>query len=275
MIRPVVFIDSGIGGLPYCRDFLEKNHNEEIFFIADREHFPLGPRKKEEVAEILISLTEKLLKKTEPKIIVLACNTATVSALDTLRQRFPGIPFVGTVPAIKPAALATKTGIVGVLGTERTIEDPISRRIVKEVNPACRIFAVAAPDLVEFIEHHLEKAGDKEKTEIVKKYTGVFRGEGADTLVLGCTHFLHLLDIFRREADSSITIFESLDGITKRVEFLLDENGGALRAKKTSRAQGDSGPSHKLIITGNEIPDSHWITRAKTHGFNLCLFDNL
>jgi len=250
MNNPIIFIDSGIGGLPYCKDFFEKNPREQVCYIADRQHFPLGPRKKEEVEAIMVSLTEKLLKKLNPKIIVLACNTATVSALESLRLSFPGILFVGTVPAIKPAALSTKTGIVGVLGTERTIEDPINYQIVKEIKKDCRIFAVAAPDLVEFVEHNIETADEKQKTEIVKKYIGIFIKEGADTIVLGCTHFLHLLDIFKREAFlfGSVAIFESLDGITKRIEFLLDENDGALRTKNNSI------PEQNLFFTGEVSP---------------------
>ena len=240
-------------------DFHRKNPLEQVCFIADTEHFPLGPRKKEEVAQIMVSLTEKLLKKLNPKIIVLACNTATVSAIETLRVRFPDIPFVGTVPAIKPAALATKTGIVGVLGTERTVEDPVSQQILADTNRNCRIFSVAAPDLVEFVEHRLNNAGENEKAAIVKKYINIFRAEGADTLVLGCTHFLHLLDIFRTEAAPSIRIFESLDGITKRVEFLLDENNQALREVKTDE---EKKLTHRLIITGGEPHASHWIFGA-------------
>jgi len=271
MTSPVVFIDSGIGGLPYCRDFLDKNPHEEVCYVADRQHFPLGPRKKEEIETILISLTEKLLKFLMPKIIVLACNTATVSALDLLRRRFPGILFVGTVPAIKPAALATKTGIVGVLGTERTIEDPINYQIVKDVRNDCRIFAVAAPDLVEFVEHHIDTSSETQKTEIVKKYINFFINEGADTIVLGCTHFLHLLDIFKREAAlyGSVTIFESLDGIVKRIEFLLDDNNGALRAKNNHV------PERRLYITGTcgeassgaEPSEAIWQKFSKDHNF--------
>ena len=266
MPKPIVFIDSGIGGLPYCKDFMGKNPQEEICFIADRQNFPYGPRSKDEVTNILISLTEKILKKFEPKIIVLACNTATVSALDILRRHFPDIPFVGTVPAIKPASNASKTGKIGLLGTERTIEDPYNQEIINNIGTGCEIIAIAAPDLVEFIEHRLEKADGAEKEKIVKKYIDLFRSKNADTLVLGCTHFLHLIDEFRRESSfvPSLMIFESMDGITKRIEYLLDE-------KKLRAGEENAKPSHKLIITGNEKPDSHWIFHAQTPGFGLSL----
>ena len=260
--RPVLFLDSGVGGIPYCRHFLERNPQETVYYLADREHFPYGPRAKEEITAILISLTEKLLNKTDPKIAVLACNTASVSALAALLERFPKLPFVGTVPAIKPAAEASTNRKVGVLGTERTIKDICGLNLE---DSQCEIFGIAAPELVEFVEQSFDKTNEEEKIEIVKKYTDPFRAEDIDTLVLGCTHFLFLIEEFRREAAPRIKIFDSLDGITKRIEFLLNENNGVLRAGK------ESPPERKLLLTGTQPPDSFWKNRAREYNFNLCL----
>ena len=267
--RPILFIDSGIGGLPYCNDFVKRNQREEICYLADRANFPYGQHSKDELSSILITLTEKLLKKINPKIIVLACNSATVSAIEPLRRHFPGVPFVGTVPAIKPAANASKLGKVGVLGTARTIEDPYNQNLADECEKKCEIIGVAAPDLVNFVEERFDTADEKEKREIVKKYIDIFRAEGADTLVLGCTHFLFLLDEFQKEASPFITIFNSLDGITKRIEYLLDENSGALRAKQSFQ------PANRLILTGTEPANALWETRAKALSFDLYLLDTL
>jgi len=271
--RPILFIDSGIGGLPYCRDFIAKNPQEEVCYLADRQNFPYGPRGKDELSSILISLMEKLLITINPKIIVLACNTATVSALEPLRQHFPKIPFVGTVPAIKPAASASKTGKVGVLGTARTIEDPYNQNLAKDCeNDGINHFeisGIAAPELVEFVEQRFDKADQKEKTEIVKKYIELFSAQGADTLVLGCTHFLYLLEEFQREASPSIKVFDSLEGVTKRIEYLLDEKDGQLRAET------DFQPVPWLLLTGAEPADSSWQNRSSELGFALCMLDTL
>ena len=271
--RPILFIDSGIGGLPYCRDFLKSNRREEVCYAADRANFPYGQHSKDELSSILISLTKKLLIKVNPKIVVLACNSATVSAIEPLRKHFPGVPFVGTVPAIKPASNYSKRGKVGVLGTTRTIEDPYNQNLAYECEKKCEIIGVAAPDLVEFVEKRLDsfdkkdKIVKKEKKEIVKKYIYIFRAEGADCLVLGCTHFLYLLKEFKKYAFPFIKIFSSLNGVTKRIESLLDANSGALRADKKSR------PVNKLILTGNEPADDGWKNRAKKLGFDLYLLD--
>ena len=267
--RPVVYIDSGLGGIPYCRDFLKRNPNEGICYIADRENFPYGPREKEELTCILTELTEKLLKTVNPKIIVLACNTASVCALSSLRQSFPHIPFVGTVPAIKPAANACKNGKIGVLGTARTIEDIRSLNIADVSENRCEIFGKPAPELVLFIEQRFEEADEKEKKETVKKYIETFRAVGVDTLVLGCTHFLYLLDEFRREASPFIKVFDSLDGITKRIEFLLDENNFTLRAEK------DLERENCIFLTGTQPADSAWQKRAQAMGFKLSLLSEI
>ena len=264
--RPVLFIDSGIGGLPYCMDFIKNNPQEDAYYFADRENFPYGSRSKEDLISILTAHIEKSTKTIDPKIAVLACNSATVSALESLRKSFPQIPFVGTVPAIKPAANASRSKKVGVLGTARTIDDPYNQNLA---NGDCEIIGIAAPDLVEFIEQRFEKAGKNEKTEIVKKYIDPFRAGNVDTIVLGCTHFLFLLEDFRREAAPSIKVFDSIDGITKRIEFLLDEKDGALRAEK------DCGAEYRLYITGGEKENSLWNERAKRFGFNLLFFDEL
>jgi glutamate racemase len=262
--RPVLFLDSGVGGIPYCCDFIKRNPKEIVYYLADRENFPYGPREKEEIAAILISLTAKLITKIDPKLAVLACNTASISALQPLRKTFPNLPFVGTVPALKPAAQASKCGKIGVLATERTIND-IPNLHLETGN--CEIIGIAAPELVEFIEQSFDKASRSEKAETVKKYIDLFREKGVDSLVLGCTHFLYLHDEFLQCAQPGINIFDSLEGITKRIEYLLNENSSALRADNTQ--------SCNLVLTGTQPPDAFWKTRAETLKFNLCLIDNL
>ena len=262
--RPVLYLDSGIGGIPYCRYFTERNPNETVHYLADRKNFPYGPRKREELIGLLTSLIQKLIDSLNPKIAVVACNTATVSALEALRQNFPGFPFVGTVPAVKPAIKETKTGKVGVIATERTINDPCIRQLA---SGACEVVGIAAPDLVAFVEQRFAKADEKEKSEIVKKYIRLFSDAGADCIVLGCTHFLFLKDEFVREGAPNIKIIDSVDGVTRRAEFLLDENSGALRAGSKTKEQC------KFLITGSQAADASWQGWAGYLGFPLSLFD--
>ncbi|MCL2184785.1 MAG: glutamate racemase [Treponema sp.] len=268
--KPVLFIDSGIGGLPYCIDFLKKNPDEEICYLADTQNFPYGSRTKDEISAIMIDLTEKLIKIFDPKIIVLACNTATIAALSNLREYFKDtqILFVGTVPALKPAAEKSRNKKIGVLATKQTIGGLVYSNIAAEA--ACSIFGLAAPDLVEFVEHKIETASEQEKIEIVRKYITEFRSKGVDSLVLGCTHFLYLLDEFKHEASDKgtealhIEVFDSIAGVTKRIEFLLDEN------EKTLRAEKDRKPSN-LLLTTSVTDDVSWQKRARDLNFKLSL----
>jgi glutamate racemase len=260
--RPLLFLDSGIGGIPYCRHFVSRNPLETVCYLADRRHFPYGTKKQEELIDILITLLEKLVKTLNPKIIVLACNTATVSALTELRRHFPKHLFVGTVPAIKPAMQAGKTGMVGVLGTERTINDPYINDLA---GGGCRITGIAAPELVEFVEQKIFLAGKEEKEQMAEKYIQIFRSAGADTLVLGCTHFLFLQDEFKQKASPFIKGFDSMEGITHRIESLLDDKEGALRAHDSSQ--------NKILLSGTEAPESSWENLAQDMRFSLSLLD--
>jgi glutamate racemase len=266
--RPVLFLDSGIGGIPYCRYFHGRNPGERLVYLADRLHFPYGKRERAELAAIVTALMERLVRAVDPKIAVLACNTATVSALDPLRERFPLLPFVGTVPAVKPAALASKTGKVGVLGTERTIEEPYIRRLAAEYGGA-EICAIAAPELVEFVERRFLLAGAEEKREAVRKYLDRFRAAGVDAITLGCTHFLFLLEEFRREAAPGIAVFDSVEGIARRVESLLD---GELRRGPDGTVSSDAA-TNRLLVTGPESPEPRWRQWAERLNFRLSLLE--
>ncbi|MDR2479797.1 MAG: glutamate racemase [Treponema sp.] len=268
--RPVLFLDSGIGGIPYCRYFLGRNPGERVVYLADRQHFPYGRRDRNELTAILTALVEKVIAAWNPKIAVLACNTATVSALAALREYFPGLPFVGTVPALKPAALASKTGKVGVLGTERTIEDSYIRVLAAQ-NGIDDLRGIAAPALVEFVEHRLDAAGEDEKLEMARQYLRPFRDAGVDALVLGCTHFLFLLDEFRREARPDIAVFESIDGITRRIETLLgdiDRDASCAASGGAAQQAAEQGRS-RLLLTGSAVPEDSWRQWACRLDFDL------
>jgi glutamate racemase len=274
--RPILFLDSGIGGIPYCRRFLLRNPNEPVIYAADRAFFPYGKREQADLARIVTDLVKNIRAVAEPKIAVVACNTATVSALPVLRKTFPDLPFVGTVPAVKPAVTESRSGVVGVLGTERTIQDPYIAGLAEKYGNNCRIRGIAAPELVDFIEYQYSRAGEGEKREMVLSYINKFRAAGIDAIVLGCTHFLFLLDEFRREAGPDMRIYDSLEGISRRVEQLLDKDGKKLRAGeggfgvKTAGEEKKRVPGgHLFLITGETEPEASWSYWADQLGFRL------
>jgi len=261
--RPVLFLDSGIGGIPYCRYFQRRNPSQSIVYLADRLHFPYGKRDKEELAAIVIALVERVIKMVDPKIVALACNTATLAALSPLRERFPALHFVGTVPAVKPASLASEAGKIGVLGTELTIKESYIRELAAQYGGS-EITGIAAPELVEFVEERLDSALPEEKREMVRRYLNRFRAAGVDAIVLGCTHFLFLEDDFKQEAAPDITVFESLEGIARRIESLLGD---------TSPEDAASAAENRLLLTGTAAPEPSWIAWAERLGFSLALLE--
>jgi glutamate racemase len=267
MDNPILFIDSGIGGIPYCSHFLRRNPGARIVYAADRLHFPYGKFEKTELTEILKGLVGRLVNLIDPKIVALACNTATIAALAELRECFPELPFVGTVPAIKPAALASKTGKIGVLGTELTINQPYIRELASQFGNG-ELHGIAAPELVEFVEGRFNSASSGEKREAALTYLNRFRAAGVDTLVLGCTHFLFLLDEFQREAAPDITVFDSVTGISRRIESLLEE-----QAEKSPGVT--SGSVNRILLTGPAAPEPSWVSLAERLGFSLSLLDAL
>ena len=257
--RPVLFVDSGIGGIPYAHFFFSRNRGERLVYIADTANFPYGPKPKEMLVGLVLGLVGRLVSKYDPKILVIACNTASVSALSALRESFTNIPIVGTVPAIKSAVLASRNRRIGVLGTQRTLEDPYIDGLVSQYGADCEIVREAAAGLVDFAEHRWLTADNRERLDAVKPWVEKFRQKGADALVLACTHFLLLLDEVRNAAGNDLQVFDSIDGVSRRIEFILDENG--LRS-----GLAEAG-APLLELTGEAVSAGHWQGIAGHFGF--------
>jgi glutamate racemase len=258
--RPVLFLDSGVGGLPYLRFFGDRNPRESLVYAADRRNFPYGSRERGELISLLTGLVRELEARFNPKLVAVVCNTASVSALDPLRERFPRFPWVGTVPAVKSAVTASRNRHIAVLGTARTVEDPYIGELIRRYGPDCAVSLLAAPELVEFVEYRHALAGAAERRAAVEPYIRLLREKGVDALVLGCTHFLFLADEFRATAGADMGVYDSLEGVSRRIEALLDEK--ALGARE---GRGD----RLLFLTGNGEPGAAWGELAARFGLEL------
>ena len=265
--RPILFLDTGVGSIPYCRHFLKRNPGESVVCLADREHFPYGMREKDALAEILIELMARIIRIIDPKIVVIACNTATIAGLDVLRKNYPQLPFVGTVPAVKPAVLGSKTGKIGVLGSKLTVNQPYIRNLAAQFGGG-EIFGIAAPELIEFVEFRFLSASDEEKRATARSYIDRFRAAGVDALVLGCTHFLFLLEEFRAEASPDIGMYDSIEGISQRVESLIKT---IAEQPSAEQQPADTTVRNRLILTGPDAPQPSWASWADRLGFSLSL----
>ncbi|MDR0377919.1 MAG: glutamate racemase [Spirochaetaceae bacterium] len=270
--RPILFLDSGMGGLPYYRHFYHRNPDEFLIYIADRANFPYGPKSKDELTAALTALVSALREAFRPKLAALVCNAASVSALPVLRETFPDIPFVGTVPAVKPAALGSVSRRIGVVGTERTVAELNTPEFAARYG-GCAVITLAAPKLVDWVEYRYTGAAAEERRRVVAPYVDYFRNQGADALVLGCTHFLFLLDEFTSAARPGMKVYDSMEGVSRRIEALLDEMG--LRAPPPAGETGPPSagkPANILMVTGPSWTDGVWRTRARQFGLELRSF---
>ncbi|MEI8092723.1 MAG: glutamate racemase [Spirochaetales bacterium] len=222
--RPVAVIDSGIGGLPYLDWLQEHLPLERFVYVADRRNFPYGEKTPQRVREAVAQLSRDLLEHYQPKLMVVACNTASVLALDHLRSVFPG-PVVGVVPAVKTAAGRTRNGRIGVLATQRTIEGGYLERLVAEFCPGRQVSCWAAGDIVTLVEDDPLKPDPEARERILSHWASVVREFGADTLVLGCTHFLHVTRELQVHLGPEVVLLDSREGVGRRVETLLDQGG--------------------------------------------------
>ena len=223
-LKPLAFLDSGIGGLPYLAHLRQSLPNAPFIYVADNRNFPYGKKTEDEVRWAAMDMTTRMLRHYDPALVVVACNTASLHALSLLRASFP-LEFVGVVPAVKPASAASRSRVVGVMATERALQGSYFDHLVEEFGNGCRIVRFAATALIQAIETDPfmeDKAG---YIRLMEEIRGHFRSQGVDTIVLGCTHFLHLnqqlLDVFGKE----FTIFDSREGVSQQTLRLLRGQG--------------------------------------------------
>ena len=248
-----IFIDSGVGGIPYMIKLLEKEPEASCVYVADTANFPYGEKSHEQVVECVIALVEKIRVQFEPKVIVVACNTMSVNALEALRSKFSDIQFVGTVPAIKLAASVSKKRRIGLLATKATCENPYNIELKNKFAADCEIVNRADPKLISFIEHNAFTASREECLEAVKPAVDFFRSENCDAVILGCTHFLNFTEVFKAACEPDIKVVDSVDGVVRHAIEVGDFKGvPPLRREGSGKpevcSEGETSPS--LFITG-------------------------
>ena len=166
-------------------------------------------------------------------MIVVACNTATAVAIKGLREKYPTIPFVGLEPAVKPAALSTKTGVIGVLATERSLQGDHFRQAEAKYGGEVKILKGVGEGFVEAVERNEEHTA--ETKALVRKAVQPLVEGGADKIVLGCTHYPFLREVIERVAGNGVDVVDSSEAVARRVATLLDENG--IRAEEGAVAE--------------------------------------
>ncbi len=222
MSKVVGFYDSGIGGLPYL-EWLKKHTSGCSFrYLAESRHFPFGIKTEPEIKAIVIESIGRFIESEHPDLVVIACNTASVTALAALRQNYP-IPFVGVVPAIKPAVALSRKKAIGLFATNKTVSQLYTQNLIDTFATGCRVSKFAMPEIVSFVEKNIFTATEDEIVKIITPAADYFKQQDVDTVILGCTHFVYLEEIFKKVLGNSISVIDSREGVGNRAISLLEK----------------------------------------------------
>lgn len=251
-LNPIGVFDSGVGGLSVLKCIREKLPNEDLLYIADSFHAPYGNRDRTYIEERSVSLTKFLLEQ-KAKVIVVACNTATAAAISTLRSMF-SVPIIGMEPGVKPAVSITKTGTIGIMATRETLNSDKFNMLISQFCGDVKIATQDCPGLVEQIEK--SDFSGKITRELVEKYVFSLLDKGADTIVLGCTHFLFIAPLIEDIIGQNIVLIDTGAAVAREVARRLQDTGLLKLGNETG--------SEYFWISGN-MSDTQGVIRHLWH----------
>lgn len=218
---PIGVFDSGVGGLSVLRHIREQLPQEDLLYVADSAHAPYGVKTPEQIQERSLLLAEFLLEQGA-KALVVACNTATAAAATLLRERF-SVPVIAMEPAVKPAVAATKTGVIGVLATSGTLQSARFAALLENHSQGVKVVTQAGLGLVECVERgELDTPATR---ELLMRYLQPILDDGADTLVLGCTHYPFLRETIAALVGDKLQLVDTGVAVARQVYRRMEENG--------------------------------------------------
>lgn len=222
--RPIGVLDSGVGGLSVLKHIHTLLPHESLIYFADSKHAPYGNKTSAQIEQRVFTIAEFLLTQGA-KALVIACNTATAAAATSLRDKyaFLGIPIIAMEPAVKPAAEATKNGIIGVLATSGTLKSAQFAALLESYGRNVQVVTQACIGLVEQIE--LGELGTPKTLQLISQYTKPLLDEGADTIVLGCTHYPFVKSAIQNTVGAHIHLIDTGAAVARQLQKKLDEQG--------------------------------------------------
>jgi len=257
----ILLFDSGMGGLTVARAVAKQIPDAHLIYSADNAGFPYGAWKEKPLVERIRRVVGALIDRSKPDLVVVACNTASTIAIADLRAHFT-VPFVGTVPAIKPAAAQTKSGIIGVLATPGTVNREYTHSLIHTYAYHCKVFLHGAPRLAEIAEQKL-RGHPVNMAELADEVAPVFRkrdGGRTDVVVLGCTHYPLLTDEIAEVAPWDVSYIDPSPAIARRVADVAEET--------VLQGPDDKVPAHgTVLLTAARSESSETLAAYGTMGF--------
>jgi glutamate racemase len=237
--RPIGFLDSGVGGLTIWRATKQLLPQEDLIMVADTAYFPYGEQPPDTV-RLRCERISAFLCRQDCKLIVLACNTATIHAIHHLRQTFPSVPFVGVVPVVKTLARRTRTGTIAILSTPSTAESEYLSNLIREFAADKTTISVSCDGLADLVE--AGETTSQRTVELLTRQLAVIKERDADVVGLGCTHYPFLRKTLKRILGNEVRLYDSSRPVARRVRQVLVERD----------ALGDnSTPSYQFYTSGN------------------------
>lgn len=254
----ILVFDSGIGGLTVYRELALARPDARFVYVADDAAFPYGDLGEDALIARVLAVLEKAIAEQGPDLVVIACNTASTLALAALRARFR-VPFIGTVPAIKPACAQSKTRRIAVLGTRATVGREYTRALIRQFADGCDVVLVGAPRLAAYAEAELagEPVADSAIAVEIAPCFVEKGGKRTDTVVLACTHYPLLTRRFEANAPWPVTWLDPAPAIARRLSELLRGRPAASRAP----------PSPQFVFTSGRAPGATLAAALSAYGF--------
>lgn len=227
--RPILMFDSGIGGLTVLREARVLMPDRRFVYVADDAAFPYGNWEEPALKQRILGLFAELLERFKPELSVIPCNTASTLVIEAIRERFPGHPFVGTVPAIKPAAERTRSGLVSVLATPGTVKRQYTRDLITQWASKCHVRLVGSQKLAALAETYMRE-GFVDEQAVAEEIAPCFveqDGRRTDIVVLACTHYPFLVNRMRKTAPWPVDWIDPAEAIARRALSLLNGSQAA------------------------------------------------
>jgi len=261
--------DSGVGGLSVLREIRRLLPTADLVYLADQARAPYGERSLEQVRTYTEEIAAYLIARGAAPVVA-ACNTASAAALRRLRERWPQVPFVGMEPAVKPAATLTATGIIGVLATEATFQGELFADLVARYGDGVQVLTRACPGLAARIEDIAPD--DPETADLLAGHALPLVAQGADVLVLGCTHYSFLQKGLAERVGPGVTIVDPAEAVARRVAAVAEDAGTAAEggsttylttgdpkrlATQVARLLGDKVKTARVVVSKGELRCRH------------------
>ncbi|GAB2699589.1 glutamate racemase [Paenibacillus thermoaerophilus] len=242
MKQAIAILDSGVGGLTVVREVMRQLPREEIIYFGDTARAPYGPRDPQEVRQFTREIVAYLMQY-DPKMIVIACNTATAVALDDIRAMVD-VPVVGVIhPGARAAIKITRSNRIGVIGTVGTIRSDAYRIALESISPMVEVYSLACPDFVPLVEQGLYRS--EEALHVVERSLEPLRGLPLDCLILGCTHYPFLADSISQVMGNDVRLISSAEETAREISTILYQTG---RLERTVEL-----PVHRFFCSGQPV----------------------